>query len=96
MANIKSAQKDILKNEKNNLRNKSYKSRVRTAMKKVRVDVEKKADKATVEAHAREAISLIDRSVRMGIQKPNTGNRQKSQVWKLLNSVGSAAESQAK
>lgn len=90
MANIKSSQKDILTNQKNNLRNKSYKSRVRTAMKKVRVDVEKKAERSVVEAHAREAISLIDRSVRMGIQKPNTGNRQKSQVWRLLNSVEAA------
>lgn len=95
MANIKSSQKDIVKSEKRNLRNKSYKSQVRTAMKKVRVDVEKKAGKEVVEAHAREAVSLIDRSVRMGIQKPNTGLRQKNQVWRLLNSV-SAPASEAK
>ena len=85
MANIKSEQKDILTNEKN--RNKSYKSQVRTAMKKVRVDVEKKVERATLDADFQHAISLIDRSVRMGIQKPNTGNRQKGQMWKLYNSV---------
>lgn len=87
MANIKSAQKDILTNQKNNLRNKSYKSQVRTAMKKVRVDVEKKAEQSVLEADFRKAVSLIDRSVRMGIQKPNTGKRQKSQMWHLYNSV---------
>lgn len=87
MANIKSEQKDILTNEKNRLRNKSYKSQVRTAMKKVRVDVEKKVERATLDADFQHAISLIDRSVRMGIQKPNTGNRQKGQMWKIYNSV---------
>lgn len=90
MANIKSAQKDILTNQKNNLRNKSYKSQVRTAMKKVRVDVEKKADKEVLEADFRKAISLIDRSVRMGIQKQNTGIRQKGQMWNLYNSANGA------
>ena len=64
-----------------------YKSQVRTAMKKVRVDVEKKVERATLDADFQHAISLIDRSVRMGIQKPNTGNRQKGQMWKLYNSV---------
>lgn len=87
MANIKSSQKDILTNQKNNLRNKSCKSEVRTAMKKVRVDVEKNVDRATLDADFNNAISLIDRSVSNGIQKANTANRQKTQMWKLYNSV---------
>ena len=87
MANIKSEQKDILTNEKNRLRNKSYKSQVRTAMKKVRVDLDKHLNIKKNNADFHHAISLIDRSVRMGIQKPNTGNRQKGQMWKLYNSV---------
>ena len=56
MANIKSEQKDILTNEKNRLRNKSYKSQVRTAMKKVRVDVEKKVERATLDADFQHAL----------------------------------------
>ena len=87
MANIKSEQKDILTNEKNRLRNKSYKSQVRTAMKKVRVDVEKKVERATLDADFQHAISLIDRSVRMGIQKPNTGKQGLSRKGECLGQV---------
>ena len=42
MANIKQQKKRILTNEKSRVRNISYKSKVRTAIKAVRVAVEKK------------------------------------------------------
>ena len=86
MANIKSQIKRIGTNEKARQRNVSAKSAVRTAAKKVRLAVEAKnleeAEKALVAAER-----LIDKSVSDGIQKKNTGSRQKSEIRRLVNSI---------
>ena len=86
MANIKSQIKRNGTNEKARQRNASAKSAVRTAIKKVRLAVEAKnleeAEKALVAAER-----LIDKSVSDGIQKKNTGARQKSEIRRLVNSI---------
>ena len=67
MANIKSQKKRILIAERNNLANSSFKTRMRHAIKKVKVALEAK-DLATAEKLLPEAVSLIDKSVKNGIQ----------------------------
>ncbi len=86
MANIKQQKKRILTNEKSRVRNISYKSKVRTAMKAVRVAVEKK-DLDLANTKLVLAFSVIDRSVSKGIQKKGTADRQKSNLQNLVNSL---------
>ena len=86
MANIKQQKKRILTNEKSRVRNISYKSKVRTAIKAVRVAVEKK-DLELANTKLVLAFSVIDRSVSKGIQKKGTADRQKSNVQNLVNSL---------
>lgn len=86
MANIKQQIKRNKTNEKARQRNASFKSKVRTAIKKVRVAVEAN-DKKTAEALLPEAISLIDKSVVKGIQHKNAAARQKSSLMNAVNSL---------
>lgn len=86
MANIKQQKKRILTNEKSRVRNISYKSKVRTAIKAVRVAVEKK-DLELANTKLVLAFCVIDRSVSKGIQKKGTADRQKSNIQNLVNSL---------
>ena len=86
MANIKQQKKRILTNEKSRVRNISYKSKVRTAIKAVRVAVEKK-DLELANTKLVLAFSVIDRSVSKGIQKKGTADRQTSNIQNLVNSL---------
>ena len=86
MANIKQQKKRILTNENSRARNISYKSKVRTAIKAVRVAVEKK-DLELANTKLVLAFSVIDRSVSKGIQKKGTADRQKSNIQNLVNSL---------
>jgi len=86
MANIKSQKKRIITNEKSRVRNVSYKSKVKTAMKAVKVACEAK-DKETAAAKLKVAFSVIDRAVIKGIETKGTGARQKSNLQKLVNSL---------
>ena len=87
MANIKSQKKRILTNEKARIRNVAYKSKLRTAMKAVRVACEAKdIEKAKVALV--KAFSIIDRAVVKGIEHKGTANRQKSNLQLLVNKIG--------
>jgi len=86
MAQIKSQIKRIGTNEKARQRNVSYRSRISTQAKKVRVAVEKKDAKAA-EAELKLAIKLIDKSVTAGVYTRNTAARKKSSLTKLVNSL---------
>jgi len=86
MANIKSSQKDIIKSEINRQRNVSYKSKLRTAIKKVEKDVEA-GDLAKAKEDLKVAVSIIDRSYSLHIQKKNTVNRQKRHVANVVNEL---------
>ena len=86
MANIKSAIKRIQVAERNRLRNKSYKSAVRTLMKKYFTAVEKYASNPTdelkieVEQQMSKAYSKIDKAVKCGVLHKNNGSRKKARL----------------
>lgn len=90
VANTKSAIKRIQIAERNRLRNKAYKSAVKTLMKKYFAAVENYAanpsPEAQVEASNRmaEAYSKIDKAVKRGILHPNNGARKKSRLARKL------------
>lgn len=86
MANIKSQIKRNKTNEKARMRNVSYKSKLRTAIKKVKVACEANdKEKALVELKV--ANSIIDRAVVKGIEHKSTAARQKSSLQKLVNKL---------
>ncbi len=90
MANIKSQKKRILTAERNRQANASFKTKMRHAIKAVNVALEagkvEDAEKLLVVA-----VSLIDKSVKNGIQKKNTAARQKSTLMKAVNAAKKAA-----
>ncbi|MGJ5674980.1 MAG: 30S ribosomal protein S20 [Nostochopsis sp.] len=90
MANTKSALKRAKIAERNRLRNKSYKSAVKTLMKKYFVAVETYAanptpeSKEEIQTRMSEAYSKIDKAVKRGILHPNNGARKKSRLAQRL------------
>ncbi len=80
MANIKSAKKRIKQNEKRRLRNKAYKSFLKTITKKYlrEEDPEKKKELL------KKVYSAYDRAVSKGILHKNTVARKKSKLSRLL------------
>lgn len=73
--------------EKRRIRNKSVKSAIRTAAKKVSTAAEKKDGAAAKEALL-DMIKRIDTAARKGIVKKNTAARKKSRMQKLVNRLG--------
>jgi small subunit ribosomal protein S20 len=86
VANTKSALKRAQIAERNRLRNKAYKSAVKTLMKKYLSAVESYAANPTPEskqevmARMSEAYSKIDKAVKRGVLHPNNGARKKSKL----------------
>ena len=99
MPNIKSAIKRVQIAERNRLRNKSYKSGVKTLMKKYFTSVENYAanptsDELKVEVDKRmsEAYSKIDKAVKRGVIHRNNGSRKKARLAKYLKTRLGAAK----
>ncbi|HEY9623555.1 MAG TPA: 30S ribosomal protein S20 [Crinalium sp.] len=100
MANIKSAIKRVQIAERNRLRNKSYKSAVKTLIKRYLTAVNEYASSPNPEAlkNAQErmsaAYSKIDKAVKRGVLHRNNGARKKSRLAKVLkrHAVGAAAK----
>jgi ribosomal protein S20 len=86
VANIKSAKKRILVNQTKAARNKSIKSSVKTAIKKVEATVVAN-DKAAANTALLSAISAIDKATSKGVYHKNTASRKVSRLTKLVNSV---------
>ena len=86
MANIKSAKKRIQVNEIKAARNKSIKSGVKTAVKKVDVAVAEGNKEAAVAA-LQNAISTIDKAATKGVYHKNTASRKISRLTKAVNNV---------
>ena len=90
MANIKSAIKRVEIAERNRLRNKAYKSAVRTLMKGYFAAVDTYAANPTpeslteVQQRMSAAYSKIDKAVKKGVLHPNTGARKKSRLARTL------------
>ncbi len=97
MANIKSAIKRVKITERNRLRNKAYKSAVRTLMKKSFNAVENYAANPspeameTVQQMISAAYSKIDKAVKRRVLHRNNGARQKSRLAKALKKVTAAS-----
>ena len=86
MANIKSAKKRILVNQTKYERNKSVKSAVKTAVKKVEAAVEAN-DKAAANEALIAATKLIEMADSKGIFHKNNVARKVSRLTKLVNTI---------
>lgn len=86
MANIKSAKKRILVNETKAARNKSIRSKVKTAMKKVDAAVAA-GDKAAAQAALLAATSEIDKAASKGVYHKNNASRKVSRLAKAVNAM---------
>jgi small subunit ribosomal protein S20 len=90
VANIKSALKRVEIAERNRLHNKSYKSAVKTLMKKYFAAVNAHAanpsdeTQQVVQQSMSNAFSKIDRAVKRGVLHPNTGARKKARLARAL------------
>lgn len=99
MANSRSALKRVLVAERNRLRNKSYKSALRTLMKKYFVTLDKYQAEPSEELKKEVLDSMsaayqkIDKAVKRGVLHRNNGARQKSRLAKKLNAVTQSAAS---
>lgn len=97
MANIKSALKRIQIAERNRLRNKSYKSAVKTLSKSYLSAVDAYAAEPTpdqmetVEERLAAAYSKIDKAVKSGVLHRNTGARKKARLAKALKATAASA-----
>jgi len=78
MANIKSQKKRVKTNEASRMANKSFKSEVRTAIKKAKLAIAK--NDANKNELITAAVSLIDKATSKGIYKPNKAAREKSRL----------------
>ena len=86
MANIKSQIKRAKTNLKSNGLNSSYKSAMRTAIKKVELAASE-GNKELATSLLPNAFSYIDASVTKGIQHKNTAARQKAHLQNVVNSL---------
>ena len=90
MANNKSAKKRILVAERNRQINKSYKSTVRTLIKKTIINCEnyKKDPNAEnqelIKTTLNQAYSLIDKAVKKNVLHKNNGANKKSRINNLV------------
>jgi small subunit ribosomal protein S20 len=97
VANSKSALKRIRVNERNRLRNKAYKSAVRSLMKKYFQAVEEysaspsEEQKQNVDNYMSAAYSKIDKAVKKGVYHKNNGARKKARLARALKNATSQA-----
>lgn len=93
MANSRSALKRIKINERNRLRNKSYKSAVKTLMKKYFEAVEQYTASPNdeqmqlIQERMSNAYSKIDKAVKRGVYHKNNGARKKARLARALKNV---------
>ena len=86
MANIKSAKKRILVTETRAARNKSIRSEVKTAIKKVEAAVAAN-DKDAAKAALTVAISTIESASSKSVYHKNNAGRKVSRLTKLVNTL---------
>jgi len=86
LANIKSAKKRVLVNQTKAARNKSIKSKVKTAIKKVDVAVQDK-DVEAAKAALQVAITEISKAGSKGVYHKKTVSRKISRLTKAVNAI---------
>jgi small subunit ribosomal protein S20 len=82
VANTKSSRKRIEINERNRLRNKSYKSTIRTIYKKSIVAIQNlnEENRGTVDKLISLTYSKIDKAIQKGVMHSNAGSSKKSSL----------------
>lgn len=93
MANHKSALKRIRTNSKKAIRNRTYRSKTRTQIKRARMAVEANSVEQAIQ-ETREAIRLLDKSANKGIIHKRNAARRKSRLMKHLNALQNEASAQ--
>ena len=83
MANIKSAIKRNKQNEKRRLRNRHFKGRARSFIKKARMAIEAE-DVSEARQATLEAISALDKAAEKGVLHKNNAARRKSRLMHRL------------
>lgn len=83
LANIKSQIKRMRQNEKRRLRNRIFRGRARTMVKKVRQAIES-GDVESARQALREAVSALDKAAEKGILHKNNAARRKSRLMRRL------------
>ncbi|MBE9215016.1 30S ribosomal protein S20 [Plectonema cf. radiosum LEGE 06105] len=97
MANSRSALKRVLVAERNRIRNKTYKSALRTLMKKYFTALDTYVAEPTPELKQEvllkmsAAYSKIDKAVKRGVLHENNGARKKSRLAKRLSALTQTA-----
>lgn len=86
MANIKSAKKRILVTRARTERNKSIRSGVKTAIKKVYAAIES-GDKAAAASELRSAIKVVEMAGSKGVYHKNNVARKVSRISKAVNEM---------
>jgi len=86
MPRIKSAIKRVKTSEKSHLRNISYKSKIKSSIKKFNLSLSEKNNEETNKSF-KDSVSILDKSVSKGILSKNTASRQKSILSKKLNAL---------
>lgn len=87
LANIKSAKKRILVNEKKAARNKAIRSGVKTAVKKVDAAIAA-GDKEAATVALTNAVIKLDKATSKGVYHKNTSSRKVSRMTKAVNKIG--------
>ena len=87
MANIKSAKKRVLTSRIRQERNKSIKSSIKTASKKVLAAVEA-SDQELAKKELLNATSVIDKAAKKGVIHKNTASRKVSRLASAVNRIG--------
>jgi len=87
LPNVKSAEKRMRTNEIRAARNRAFRSRLRSALKRVRTA----GDQGEGTTALREAVSLLDRAARKRIIHPNKAARAKSRLHAFIGRLGAAS-----
>ncbi|HYG61208.1 MAG TPA: 30S ribosomal protein S20 [Thermoanaerobaculia bacterium] len=90
MANTKSAEKRNRQNLKVRERNRGQRSRLRTAIKRLRTAVTG-GDAAQAEAMLRETFGVIDKTAQKGVIHKNAASRYKSRLAQRVAALGQKA-----
>ena len=86
MANHKSALKRARQSETRRLRNKHYKTRVKTAIKQVKASVES-GDQEKARENFKKAVSLLQKTASKGVLHKNTAARKISRLARQVNQL---------
>jgi len=85
MPNLKNAKKALKQSKKRELQNSALKENIKWLRKKSTKAVEAKAENA--QELIKKTVKALDKAVKKGIMKKNTGNRNKSRLMKKYNTT---------